>query len=267
MRTIDLVNKQNGDDYTLSTYSDTQVNIVIPKIIKDVPYQIISRFSNYSDLFAILAANQVLRDADVNHIELYCPYILGGRSDAKFKSNQSFDLKIVTNIINSCNFNKVIILDPHSAVTPALINNCKVLTVEDWFDFKQLPKDAILVSPDAGAYKKMVTLSEKHNLELIASNKVRGADGAPKITFVGDVKDKDCYIIDDICDGGRTFMALGRALKDLGAKTVTLIVTHGIFSYGYKLENIDKIYTTNSYRDFEDLNMIDVNYLNVYNVF
>jgi len=249
MRNINFVNKEHGDDYILSIYSDTQVNVIIPKIVPDQYYNIISRFSNYSDLFAILAANQVLRDAGIKHVQLTCPYILGGRSDAKFKPNQSFDLKIVAQIINSCGFDRVFIVDPHSAVTPALINNCYYANVLDWFDKKYLRPDSVLISPDAGAYKKMVSVAEKLNLPLIAANKARLDDGSPAINFSMDVVDDHCVIMDDICDGGRTFIALGKALKDLGAASVTLVVTHGIFSYGTKLENIDMIYTTNSYRD------------------
>lgn len=262
MKIINFVKKEDGDDYTLTTYSDNQIDLIIPHVIPGAYYTIVSRCSSYSDLITIVSANQILKDAGVQNVDLLCPYVLGGRSDAKFKTNQSFGLKIVTNIINSCNFDTVIVLDPHSAVTPALINNCRVTTVEDWFDFTRLPKDAVLVSPDAGAYKKMVAISEKHNMQLVASNKVRGADNAPKITFVGNVKDKECYIVDDICDGGRTFITLARALKDLGARTVGLIVTHGIFSYGLPLSNVDKIFTTNSYRPLER-----TFYLNVHDVF
>ena len=270
MKIINFVKKEDGDDYTLTTYSDNQIDLIIPHVIPGAYYTIVSRCSSYSDLITIVSANQILKDAGVQNVDLLCPYVLGGRSDAKFKTNQSFGLKIVTNIINSCNFDTVIVLDPHSAVTPALINNCRVTTVEDWFDFTRLPKDAVLVSPDAGAYKKMVGLSEKHNLELVAANKVRTSDGLPRIAVAGSVENKDCYIIDDICDGGRTFITLAEKLKKRGAKSVTLIVTHGIFAYGFVLDNIDKIYTTNSYRSFDDIgdaDPIDPNYFNVFNVF
>lgn len=267
MRTINLVNKVDGDDYILTIYSDNQIDLIIPNVSPGAEYQIISRCSNYNDLITIVSANQILKDAGVKYIELVCPYILGGRSDAKFKTNQSFGLKIVTNIINSCNFNKVITLSPHSAVTPALINNCSSVDTFSWFPIPLMPKHAVLISPDAGAYKKMVRFADMCNRVLIPANKVRNAEGAPEIKFDGSVKDKDCFIIDDICDGGRTFIALGKALKDNGAATVSLVVDHGIFAYGYKLENIDKIFTTNSYRDFEDLDTIDPNYLNIYNIF
>lgn len=265
MKIINLVAIERGDYYTMSIYSDSQVNVIISNIEHDSQYKIVSRFSNYTDLFKILTVNQVLRDAGVKYVELYCPYILGGRSDAKFKLNQSFDLKIIANIINSCNFNKVTIIDPHSAVTPALINNCQAFDILYWLPMKLRSKDIELISPDAGAYKKMVNIAEKIKKPLIPANKVRLDDGSPAIKFDGDVNGKDCVIIDDICDGGRTFIALSKALKEAGAKSVELVVTHGIFSYGIKLENIDKIYTTNSYREFANHDLGD--YLNVTNIY
>lgn len=249
MKKINFTNENHGEKYILSVYSDTQVNVVIPYIERDMPYRIISRFSSYKDLFAILAANQILRRAGVDYIELFCPYILGGRSDQSFKPNQSFDLEIVADILNTCKFAKVTVLNPHSVATTALIHNCEALDVLSWLELSMLPREAVLISPDAGAYKKMVKIAETLNKPLIAANKVRLDDGSPAINFDGDVTGRNCVIMDDICDGGRTFIALGKALKDKGAATVTLVVDHGIFSYGTKLDNIDMIYTTNSYRD------------------
>ncbi len=63
------------------------------------------------------------------------------------------------------------------------------------------------------------------------------------------MKGKYCVIVDDICDGGRTFIELAKTLKEGGAQRVVLYVTHGIFSKGiYPLEKyIDEVYTTNSF--------------------
>jgi ribose-phosphate pyrophosphokinase len=64
---------------------------------------------------------------------------------------------------------------------------------------------------------------------------------------------RDSVIIDDICDGGRTFAELGAQLKEQGAALVFLIVTHGILSYGEEQlkPHIDHMWMTNSFRDYE----------------
>ena len=109
------------------------------------------------------------------------------------------------------------------------------------------------MSPDAGAYKTTHDIAEKLNADLIPSNKVR-IDGIPVISVQGDVQDKECLIVDDLADGGRTFKYLATELKKQGASKVFLYVTHGQFNYGFNelKESIDHVYCTNSYKDIDD---------------
>jgi len=111
----------------------------------------------------------------------------------------------------------------------------------------------VLVSPDAGAYKQTHEIAEKLDTDLVPSNKVR-VNGAPVISIQGDVQGKECLIVDDLADGGRTFKILAKELKDQGASKVFLYVTHSQFNYGFEelKESIDHVYCTNSYKDIED---------------
>ena len=79
-------------------------------------------------------------------------------------------------------------------------------------------------------------------------------DGAPVISIQGDVKDKECLIVDDLADGGRTFKFLAEALKCRGASKIFLYVTHGQFNYGFEeLKGaINHIYCTNSFKNIKD---------------
>lgn len=259
---INLVHKLNSTcEFTIDVYPDTQVSATIPEIDPEGIYTIKSRFSSYQDLFKILALNQVLKDARVKSRMLFCPYILASRSDRKFKSGQSFDLKLVTEILNGCEFDEIKILDPHSDVLPALLDKCKIISAKDgflsWILYDKFDwEDKVLISPDAGAYKKIFEVQKWLKIPLITGSKSH--DGDDLVTeFAGDISGKDCVIIDDICDGGRTFVQLGKQLKDLGANTVTLMATHGIFSKGIELENIDKIFTTNSFKSFLETEISD----------
>lgn len=256
MKTLNLVDKDKSDiNYHISHYPDGQVNLEIEFFKANWldPIMIVSRMSSYRDLMIILSANDILRHEGFGRVELFSPYILSCRSDRRFKEYQSHDLKIMSNIINSCKFDKVFIVDQHSDVTSALIDRCtNIDAYEQWIKFSKFDwKNKILVSPDAGAYKKIFPLSEKLGCEIVTGNKVR-IDGKPVLVVHGDVEDRDCVIIDDICDGGKTFETLGLKLKTMGAKSVTLFVTHGIFSKGTNLEHIDEIFTTNSYRELEE---------------
>ena len=114
-------------------------------------------------------------------------------------------------------------------------------------------RNPVLVSPDAGAYKATHEIAEKLNADLVPSNKVR-VDGIPQISIQGSVKGKNCLIVDDLADGGRTFKFLAEALKQQGALKVFLYVTHAQFNYGFEelKETINHVYCTNSYKDIND---------------
>ena len=72
-------------------------------------------------------------------------------------------------------------------------------------------------------------------------------------TINGDVKGKNLLVVDDICDGGRTFIELGKVLREKQCGELSLFVTHGIFSYGIDqlLDVYDRIYTTDSFHPDE----------------
>ncbi len=219
-------------------------------------YLIASSITSYDDLITIIAANDALIQSGANWVGLYCPYLLGARGDKRFAPAESFNLKIITDILNSASFDKIWLLDVHSDVAPALLKNSINIPptelITSWVKCHVGFDDAVIISPDAGAYKKL----SKLNLPcpMIAANKNRNhLTGEITTEIHTSIVGKNCVIVDDICDGGRTFIQLGERLKELGASTVTLVVTHGIFSNGFDLANIDRIITTNSYRELSEI--------------
>ena len=184
------------------------------------------------------------------HCELgYMPF---SRYDRSMFKNDAFSLKLVCNMINDMKFDRVIVRDPHSNVTELLLNNIVIIPQEECimaysFDFKSR-YDAI-VSPDAGALKKIEKVAKRLDFDftkIINCGKVRDIKTGNIIrTDVYDnVQDKKLLLVDDICDGGRTFIQLAKILKEKGAKSVDLYVTHGMFFYGFDVlyEEIDNIY-------------------------
>mgnify|MGYP001182207423 CR=1 FL=1 len=225
------------------------------------------RINSYEDLFFVRACADVLQHQGVGGWSLFIPCMFGQRSDRRFVNFQSFDLKLITDIINECGFDEVEILDPHSDVTMALIENSAKRSsfeyveksVKDVME-KQLLTDGymtdiLLVSPDAGAYKKVFEYGEKLNLPVVGAMKHRDKEGNVNLLFSHDVTGKDCFIVDDLCDGGYTFITLGKRLKESGARKVYLYVSHGLFSKGFETLTavIDHIYCTNSIRDEHEL--------------
>lgn len=251
--------------FRIKTFKDGQLNAEITQkgnICVDL------RGNTYEDLFKAATIKEAwdavhrMESSYKTELKLYC--LNSQRSDRRFSSNSSFDLKVVADFINAMKYDKVHIFHPHSDVSLALIHNSVAIS---YFEFVektcQMANPDVLVSPDAGAYKANFAIAEQLQIDLVAANKVRLSTG-PKIVFQGDVKNKSCLIVDDLADGGRTFKYLADALKEHGAQKVDLYVSHGMFSHGFDelKKSIDHFYCTNSYRD---INKDFVTQFDIYN--
>lgn len=187
---------------------------------------------------------------------LVYPYFPYSRQDRVMQADEPFSLKIFTKMLNSQKFNMVTTWDPHSDVVGALVDNLKILPqwelASKCIPYELLADESTLfVSPDAGAYKKLSRLM-LNDKRIAIGVKNRDSEGKISNTDVFSpvpIEGKDCVIVDDICDGGRTFIELAKTLKTKGAGKIYLYVTHGIFSRGIGelCENIEHIYTTNSF--------------------
>jgi ribose-phosphate pyrophosphokinase len=85
-------------------------------------------------------------------------------------------------------------------------------------------------------------------------------------SFDGDVTNRNVLVVDDICDGGRTFIQLGKKLREQGCKELSLLVTHGIFSYGVDelMKIYDRVYTTDSFHpdEYSEIRQYTKNFTN-----
>ena len=239
------------------------------------PVLIKSRITSFLDLELVICANRALRELGVKETSLEISYLLGARSDRKFETGSvNYIKEILAPIINAQKFKRVTILDPHSDVTEACIKNFKKVTqygqglltfvLRDYFNAGSTDYSKMrLISPDAGALKKVYDVAESigYKEEIVIASKHRDVKTG-KITHT-DVPisvhdaDKDFFILDDIIDGGRTFIEIAKALREKNATgKILLVATHGIFSAGLKPlnEHFDGIYTTNSYIDISDPN-------------
>ena len=230
--------------------------------------RIYSRLNTFRDLELIICATAALRNTGIQSLSLYTPYFMGARSDRRFTEGDANYLKqVICPIINAQKFDAVIVLDPHSDVLEACLDNFEKIDNHDIvksaltdIDNKNDAQDRIvLVSPDAGAYKKIFDVAQKFGIrKVITATKVRdiktGKILHTEIPVLDQHEDLKYVIVDDICDGGRTFIELAKAIHDSRPTAeVYLIVTHGIFSNSfYELsKHIKKVYSSNSYSDID----------------
>jgi len=274
---LNLVNQEKSDiKYKINKFPDGQQSVdiitasgwVTGNVRIERNIRIETRLNSFSDLEILICATKALRNMTDKPISLYVPYFLGSRSDRKFIDGGVNYLKeVICPIINSLEFDSVEVLDPHSDILEACLNNFvkhsnlylvrQALTKIDNKDGAQYR--VCLVSPDAGAYKKIFDVAKTFEIEnIITASKVRdlktGAILRTEVPTLDQHKDLKYIIIDDICDGGRTFIELAKVMKESRPTAkIYLVVTHGIFSGGfYELDKwFEGIFCTNSYEDIK----------------
>jgi ribose-phosphate pyrophosphokinase len=226
-----------------------------------------TRINSMNDLGLLLVAVDALyRVGNFAKINLILPYFPGARQDREMVPGEPLTAKVYADIINDLSFDGVTILDAHSDVTPALLDNCNSVTnhkfVAQVIRELNFTDGYWLVSPDAGANKKILKLAQHLEAEkVIKCDKVRNIKTGALSSFevyADDLMDMPCVIVDDICDGGGTFIGLAEELKKKHAGDLYLVVTHGIFSKG--LDTLNKvfkgIYTTDSIKSWDPMSQM-----------
>lgn len=217
-------------------------------------------YESNEELVALIFLTKHLRSYDnTSKINLSLPYIPNARQDRVKTTEDVFTLKYFADIINYLNFNQVQVLDPHSSVSEALINNIVVCNPKNYIE-KTLGRiepeynyeHVLAFYPDEGAMKRYSGLLDRPYAFGIkrrdwTTGKIEGLDVAGSIEKI---KDNHILIVDDICSRGGTFYHSAKKLKELGAKEIYLYVTHceNTILEGELLTSglIERVYTTNS---------------------
>lgn len=261
-------------DVNLLTFSGGEWHVQLEKLPDVKPRQLDIRADIHSsdDLMALLLVHNALQNHYGEHliINLEIPYFPYARQDRVCAIGQAFSLQVIAKMIKDLKLNSLVIWDAHSPVTQELtgainIPQEEIIESSDKLVRHLQAENTVLVCPDKGAKNKCQAVKDKFSVdEIIFSAKVRNPESGVIIDTQlesGDLSGKTAVIIDDICDGGRTFIEIAKKLKEKNVERVILYVTHGIFSKGLEVFEglIDEIYTSNSFPQKENLklNVID----------
>lgn len=218
------------------------------------PSVVIEAHLTDGDIMPLLALTDALRRAGSHYIHLYIPYFPGARQDRQERGG-ALTVKLYADIINAQGYESVIIMDPHSDVTPALVDRVRVFDQTDVFaELRHRlpgPERAVLVAPDQGAVKKAEKTAMRFGYDLFFGKKKRDPKTGRLSGFeVEDIpQDRIPIIVDDICDGGGTFMGLAEAMGDrYPSQRPILVVSHGIFSKPTRpmMDRFQRLVTTDS---------------------
>lgn len=255
----------NIEDFNFVHFAGGEVHLnateffkVLPEVkLSNAPDVIWAPIHDSVDLMELLVLTDAYKRYYMETPRVCIPYIPYARQDRVANAGESLSIKVFADIINSQNYPLVYVMDPHSEVCMALLNNVKVIKdINDDYLSEIIPNydtDYIVLAPNAGSFKRLGKVIKR--VPLIYATKQRdtktGALSNVEIHTGGlNFKGRKILVVDDICDGGGTFLLLAEALNRAGIDNLLeLYVSHGIFSKGINnlLSSYSAIYTTNSF--------------------
>lgn len=213
---------------------------------------VVWEFEDSTEIMELLLLCDAAKRQHVPLGVLEMPYVPFSRQDKVHVKGEPLSIAVLAQLINACGFRTVNIMDPHSDVTPALFDRCYVVEQHEIFApiLSGWEAPFHLISPDGGALKKIYKLAKRiRPISVIEASKQRdvktGDIMGTMLHGIYDLDKTECVIVDDICDGGKTFIELAKILMCYNSGPITLMVTHGFFTKGINVFDklIDHIYT------------------------
>jgi ribose-phosphate pyrophosphokinase len=250
MKIIDLQNRYHCQTIR---YPDGQPHLTLHNVDQGEDVEVVARITCPTDLYHLMGIANALTNAKCKKTKLSIPYLMGARSDRVMRPGDSVDTEMLTDVINTLGFESVHVFHPHSLASTKWIKN--VVVREPYELLRRYRKDfgenPILIIPDEGAKEASVGVSRFLECEnTVQCEKTRDHRGRITLNVLNPelCDNKRCVIVDDLCDGGGTFLAIASQIKP---KHLTLIVTHGIFSKGTSVfkGKFNHIITSDSYQN------------------
>ena len=239
----------------ITRFPDSQPHVNVPALTDPgtagEPVDVLCSITSPEKLLMLLQVSNAIERHGRRKGILRIPYLLGARYDRLMRPGDSLDLEVIANLINSADFAGVTLFDVHSDVATALIRRSRNINNECVVRAASGPTEVVLILPDSGAAKKADHYRDWSPAitDVVQCRKSRDAMSGRISLVVPDpdlCRGRSCLIVDDLCDGGATFLSIAQQIK---CRDITLAVSHGIFSKGLNpfAGWFDRIITTTSY--------------------
>lgn len=213
---------------------------------------------SYMELLILIDA---LRRASAKTINVIMPYYGYSRQDRKARAREPISAKLVANLLETAGASRVLAMDLHAAQIQGFfdipIDNFEALPVMvQYFKDKKID-DVVVVSPDHGGTTRARKFAIHFDAPIAIVDKRRPRPNVAEVmNIIGEVKNKNVIIVDDIIDTAGTITVAAKALKEAGAKDIYVACTHPILSHPAieRIQNspIKELVTTNSIKLSED---------------
>jgi len=241
----------------LERFSDGEIHFYIDENVRGEDVFIIQSGSYEANfhLMELLLMIDAFKRASAERISVVMPYYCYARQDWKDRPRVPISARLIADLLETAGTNRVLTMDLHSPQIQGFfsvpVDNLSVAPVLSNYIRNLDLKDFTVVSPDAGGVGRARFFAKRMNAELAIIDKRRPAPNAAKVLHViGEVRDRDTLILDDMVDTGGTLVQSAEALKREGAQKILAACTHPVLSGQAveKIENssLEKLIVTNT---------------------
>ncbi|HEY1402948.1 MAG TPA: ribose-phosphate pyrophosphokinase, partial [Pyrinomonadaceae bacterium] len=242
---------------TTERFSDGEFNFQITENVRGGDVFIVQPTCPPTDanLMELLVMLDAFRRSSAERVTAVIPYYGYARSDKKDRPRVPIAAKLVSNLIATAGAHRVLTMDLHAAQIQGFFD----IPVDHLYaapvfigHYQENPMPNLtVVAPDTGGAERARAYAKRLNAELALCDKRREkANVAEVMNVVGDVRGRNCLVVDDMCDTGGSLTKVAKALKSAGAASIHACFTHAVLS-GHACEqlaqsDIERVVTTNT---------------------
>jgi ribose-phosphate pyrophosphokinase len=218
-------------------FSDGEINVQIDDNVRGMDVFVVQPTTRpvNRNLMELLIMIDALKRASAMRITAVLPYYGYSRQDRKVQPRVPITSKLVADLITTAGTNRVLTMDLHAGQIQGFFN----IPVDNLFaspvllEYIQSKKftNLTVVSPDAGGVERARAFAKRLNAALAIIDKRRDKPNEAKVMYIiGDVKGRDCLLLDDMVDTAGTLTEGAAALKANGAGTISAACSHAVLS-------------------------------------
>ena len=227
-------------DARVERFNDGEIFVEVFENVRGEDMFLIQPTSNPANdnLMELLIMADALRRSSAARITAVLPYFGYARQDRRTKARTPISAKLVANMLVGAGIERVLTMDLHAAQIQGFfdipVDNLyasPIFALDVQTEFKDRMDQLMVVSPDVGGVARARELAKRINAPLSIVDKRREQPGEiAEMTVIGDVKDKICLIVDDMCDTAGTLCKAADLLMEYGATEVHSYISHGVMS-------------------------------------
>lgn len=227
-------------------FSDGEISVSIGESVRGFDCFIIQSTCDpvNDNLMEVLIMMDALKRASAGRINVVIPYYGYARQDRKAKARDPITAKLVADLLEAAGADRVITMDLHAAQIQGYfdipVDHLLGMPILVEYYTKNHLDDLVIVSPDHGSVTRARKMAEPLNAPIAIIDKRRPEPNKSEImNIIGEIEGKNCIVVDDMIDTAGTICNAGKALMDLGAKSVRACATHAVLS-GPAIERLEE---------------------------